>query len=60
MSIQNPLINYENKWVALTPDRKTVVASGKDYKAVANKLKKMGEKDVVLTYVPQFDIYLAP
>ncbi len=60
MQIQNPLINYENKWVALTPDRKTVIAAGRSYKEVDKKLKKMKQEDVILTFVPPFDTFLSP
>ncbi len=60
MPIQNPLINFENQWVALTPDRRRVVASGKNYSEVAKKLKKMRKEDVILTYVPPFDGFIAP
>lgn len=59
MKIQNPLINYENKWVALTADRKKVVAYDGDLKRLDKKLKKMGRKDVILTFVPPFT-YIAP
>lgn len=57
MQLQNPLINYENKWVALTPDRKTVVAAGKSYKEVDNKLRRMKKEDVILTFIPPFTYY---
>lgn len=60
MKIQNPLINYENKWVALTPDRKTVITSGRSYSEVARKLRKIKKEDVILHYVPPFDGFIAP
>ena len=60
MQIQNPLINYENMWVALTSDRKTVVTSGRSYKEVDKKLKKMKKEDVILAFVPPFDTFLSP
>lgn len=60
MQIQNPLVNFENKWVALTPDRKIVVTSGRTYKEVDKKLKKMREKDVILTMVLPFDKSYSP
>ena len=59
MKIQNPLINFENKWVALTSDRKKVIASDDDLKKLDKKLKKMGKEDIILTFVPPFT-YIAP
>ena len=35
----NPLIHFENKWVALTSDRKKVIAVGESIKEVDKKLK---------------------
>lgn len=56
----NILLKYEDKWVALTPDRKAVVASGKTLEEVAKKLKKVKRDDVIFHYVPPFDGTLAP
>lgn len=54
------LIPYQNKWVALTEDRKKVVASDLDVKKLTEKLAKMRKKDVVLTYVIPMDKYYSP
>jgi hypothetical protein len=54
------LIPYQNKWVALTEDRKKVVASDKDVKKLTEKLTKMKKKDVILTYVIPMDKYYSP
>jgi hypothetical protein len=58
--IRNPLIPFENKWVALTTDRKKVVASGRTIKELDKNLIKQKIKDVVLTKVLPFDQALSP
>lgn len=60
MTIKNILIPYENKWVALSPDRKKVVASGNTVQDVDKKLKKMKNKSVVITKVLPFDKTYSP
>jgi len=57
---KNPLLNYENKWVALTPDNKRVIASDDDFKKLHEKLLKMKVKrdEVVMSFVRPFDGYL--
>lgn len=59
---KNPLIPYENQWVALTPDNKRVVAVGKTFLEAHKKLEKLGtgKKDAILTYVLPFDKAFAP
>lgn len=59
MKIQSPLINHENQWVALTPNRKKVIASSKSLKVLHKKLRKMERDDVILSFVPPFDVTLA-
>jgi len=54
MKIQNPLVNYEDKWVALTPDRRKVVAAGETLEEVDKKLKGLKQKDIILHYIPPF------
>ena len=58
--ISNPLIPFENKWVALTTDRKKVVASGRTIKELDKNLIKQRIKNVVLTKVLPFDQVLSP
>jgi len=58
--ILNPLIPFENKWVALTTDRKKVVASGRTIKELDKNLIKQRIKNVVLTKVLPFDQVLSP
>lgn len=59
--IKNPLIPFENKWVALTQDRKEVLASGSSVKEVDKKLEraKLKEQPVLLRVLP-FDKTYSP
>lgn len=57
--IKNPLINYENKWVAMTPDYSKVVKSANNPKELEKKLIKHKIKDVVLLKVSPFK-YFSP
>lgn len=59
-SFTNPLTPFEAKWVALSPDRKRVVASGNTAKEVDVKLKKMKRDDAILTMVLPFDKVYSP
>ena len=60
--INNPLLNYENKWVALTLDNKKVIASDKDFKKLHHKLEKMkiGKKEAIMHYVLPFGAHYSP
>lgn len=58
--IKNPLLNYENKWVALNNKQDKVVASANDLKNLHQKINKLKTKNVVLTWVPPFNVALAP
>lgn len=44
--------DYKGKWVALTQDRKTVIASGTTAKKVFDQAHKKGFKEPVLTKIP--------
>lgn len=50
---------FENKWVALTRDRKKVIASGATVKKVAQEANKKGEA-FILHWVGQNDGLLIP
>ena len=62
MKIKNPLENYENKWVALTPDNKKVIAFDKDFKKLHDKLKKMNvaHGEAIMSYVRPSDGFYVP
>lgn len=56
MKVQSSMLyKYEKKWVALTPDRKSVVASSKSLRQLDKKLKEIRQKNVILHYVPPLD-----
>lgn len=51
----NPLIKFEDKWVALSSDRKQVVAAGGSIKEVTQKLSEDDKAKIILTKVMPFD-----
>lgn len=59
MGLSN-LLSYVNKWVALSRDKKAVVASASDLKQLDIKVKKAGLKDVIYHYVLPPDKYFVP
>ena len=59
-TIKNPLLNYENQWVALTLDYSNVIESADSPKKLENKLIKQNIKDVVLMKVLPFDCSISP
>jgi len=58
--ITNPMINYENKWVALSKDGKKVIASSSNLKLLDQKIQKIKNIDFTVTKVLPFDTILAP
>ncbi len=60
MSGSKILAKYQNKWVALTPDRERVVDFAESLKVLANRIKKLGDKDVIITFVMPMDRYYSP
>lgn len=44
---------YKGKWIALTPDRKSVITSGLNAKKVFDQAHKKGFKEPILTKVPK-------
>ena len=45
---------YKGKWVALTPDRKTVVASGQTLKKILEDAKKKGLEHPIVMQIPEY------
>ncbi len=43
---------YKGKWVALTPDHKTVITSGSTAKQVYDQAHKKGFKEPILAKIP--------
>ncbi len=60
MSLSNILFSYINKWVALSSDKKEVVASASDLKQLDIKVKKARLKDVIYHYVLPSDKSFSP
>lgn len=48
INLSKILRKFSSGWVALSSDYKSVVASGKTFKEVSNKIEKIGRSDVVL------------
>jgi len=44
---------YANKWIAITPDEKKVVGSGRTLSKAIKEAKKKGIKDPILTKIPK-------
>lgn len=57
--IKNPLLGYENKWVAITTDYSKVVESANKPEELEKKLIKQKIKNVVLMKVDPFK-YFSP
>ncbi len=57
---KNPLLPYENKWVALNPNRKKVIAHATTVEILDRKLSKLNNNDAVLTKVLSFDKFISP
>lgn len=56
----NVFSGYKNKWVALNQDRKKIVASASNIKALDKKVKKKKIRDVIYSYVLPPDKYYSP
>ncbi len=57
--IKNPLLNYENKWVAMATDYSKVIESANKPEELEKKLIKQKIKNVVLLKVSPFK-YFSP
>jgi hypothetical protein len=53
------LLNYENKWVALSKDRSKVLYAAKSLDGLFKVLPESKKDDVILHYVPPFDGHLS-
>lgn len=60
MNLSKAIVSYINKWVALTLDRKSVVASANNLKQLDSKVKKANLKDVIYHYVLPLDKHFSP
>lgn len=57
---EKTLLLNQNKWIAVSPDKSTVLASGRSIKEVEKKLVALHTKDAIITYVPPSTKYLSP
>ena len=53
----NELIKYENMWVAYSSDRKLVKEKSKTLKSL---LKKIKDKDLIISFIPRSDVTVSP
>lgn len=62
ISTRNPLLKYENKWVALDKDAQDVIASGDSLGRLEQKIKDRSVEDpkIVIMKVPPFGKAYAP
>ena len=60
MDLSNALKPYENKWVALSPDRKSVVASGDTLGDAASKVDIKIRNEVAFSKVLPLGTNFAP
>ena len=60
LDLSQVLKPYENKWVALSPDKKKVSSSGNSLKEVFDKLDSEQQKKVSVMKVLPLDIKYAP
>ncbi len=51
INLSKILRNYSSGWVAVTPDYKDIVASGRTLKEITFKVKRIGRYDAVLISV---------
>lgn len=49
------LLNYENKWVALSKDRSKVLDAATSLDSLLKRLTGKKKEEVILHYVPPFD-----
>ena len=54
------MIPFENMWVALTPDSRGVIASGRTIKELEKKVDKIGNHEAVFTKVLPFGKFYSP
>lgn len=54
------LMDYVNKWVALTPDRKRVIASARTVEVLDRKVKKLNNPEAIYHRVLPLKGSMAP
>lgn len=59
IDLSKKLLPYENKWVALSEDKKQVLGSGKTLKEAEKQAEKKSKRYIFLK-VPPFDLSYVP
>ena len=59
IDLSKKLLPYENKWVALSQDKKEVLGSGKTLKEAEKQAEKKSKKYIFLK-IPPFDLSYVP
>lgn len=59
IDLSKKLLPYENKWVALSEDRKEVLGSGKTLKEAEKQAEKKSKRHIFLK-VPPFNVSYVP
>lgn len=54
------LLANQNKWIAISPNRSSILAADKSIKELEVKLNKMRIKDATISFVPPANKYLSP
>lgn len=59
IDLSKKLLPYENKWVALSEDKKQILGSGKTLKEAEKQAEKKSKRYIFLK-VPPFDLSYVP
>jgi len=51
--LPSKIFSYKNRWIALTPDGRKILVTGKKLDAVLEKSKKLGFKEPALLWAPK-------
>ncbi len=54
------IAQYADQYIALSKDKKEVLASAKTIKEMHTKLEKMNIKDIIIHYVPPLNVAISP
>lgn len=54
------LLANQNKWIAISPNKSSILAADKSIKELEAKLNKMRIKDATISFVPPANKYLSP
>lgn len=60
ISTSDKISKFQNKWVALSKDRKNVLATATDIASLDKKVKKDKLKDVIYHYILPYHVSYSP